>query len=361
MTVAADLARLRLRSQHLIGPRLATPDAVVAHLGAVQSQDYYGACWAIGLRSEGASAATVDALFDAGAILRTHVLRPTWHFVTPADLRWLLALTGSRVHAANAGPYRETELDAETLTRSRAVLVDALEGGRFRTRDELSQALAAAGIVAVGRRLGYALMHAEVEALICSGPRRGKQFTYALVDERVPPSPPKPRDEAIAELARRYIGSHGPATEHDFAWWSGLPVRDARAGFADIQAELDSVTADGRTYWCQPNGGGNSTGPVVHLLPNYDELVVAYRDHDPSLDPDAARALPPNRLLPGMNAVTVDGYVVGAWRQARATRRVAITLDLLRPFTAPEWTALRVAAGAYARFLALPVELAGAP
>jgi hypothetical protein len=220
----SDIARRRLLNERLVGPALTTPADVVSWLGAVQSQDYAGAKWAVAQRARGCSDRDVELACDRGDIVRTHVMRPTWHFVAPADARWMLELTAPRVHAANAYYYRKLELSPRTFERSNAALALALEGGKHLTRVELARALAGAGIRAEGVRLAYLLMRAELDALICNGSRRGKQFTYALFDERVPRAAPLARDEALAELTRRYFTSHGPATVQDFAWWSGLTV-----------------------------------------------------------------------------------------------------------------------------------------
>ena len=210
-----DIAPIRLRQQQLARGDGTSPSDVVRWLGAVQAQDYAGARWALGLRVKGTTDEDVARAFDAGTILRTHMLRPTWHFVAPEDIRWVQALTAPRVHAANCSYYRKLELDDRLLARSRAVFERTLDGGAHRTRTELASALARAGIVADGHRLAYLVMHAALERVICSGPRRGKQFTYARLDERAPGARTLARDEALAALTRHYFSSHGriPATE----------------------------------------------------------------------------------------------------------------------------------------------------
>ena len=223
-----DIAQQRLIKQRLAADHFEKPAEVVDWLVAVQAQDYAGAKWALGLRLHDAHDADLDRAFNAGSILRTHVMRPTWHFVTPIDIRWLLTLTAPRVHAANAHRYRELELDDATLKRSRKVLTKTLQGGQHLTREELGEALENAGIAeAKGQRLAYMVMAAELDGLICSGPRRGKQFTYALLEERVQPGATLTHDEALATFTRRYFTGHGPATVQDFAKWSGLTIADA--------------------------------------------------------------------------------------------------------------------------------------
>src|SRR5688572_27305208 len=231
MSEPFDVVQARLRAQRLSGTGLEKPEDVVRWMGAVQAQEYAETRWALGLRMREATAAMVERAFASGAILRTHVLRPTWHFVTPADIRWMLALTGPRITASMSSYNRRLELDAAAFRKSERAIAGALRGGNLLTRQELKTVLHRAGVRVDGlQRLSHLLIQAEIDAVICSGPRRDKQFTYALLDERVPPVPVLPRDLALAELARRYFTSHGPAQLHDFVWWSGLRVAEARIG-----------------------------------------------------------------------------------------------------------------------------------
>src|SRR5262245_48950376 len=247
--MALDIIRQRLHNQLLSHTKFTQPSQVVAWLGAVQSQDYAGAKWAVAQRTKGLIDSDIEQAFAEGEILRTHVMRPTWHFVTPADIRWLLELTAPRVNAVNAYMYWQLELDDALLRRSNAVIAKTLQGGRMCTRAELGVALAEAGIVAEGMRLGYIVHRAELDAVVCSGPRRGKQFTYALLDERAPHARRLQRDEALAELTRRYYNGHGPATTRDFVWWSGLTMADATAGLDMVASDLTHEVIDGQTYY----------------------------------------------------------------------------------------------------------------
>ena len=249
--VTINIAYQRLRSQHLEGEPLHSAAEVVGWLGAVQAQEYAGAKWALGLRLRRTTEAAIEQAFDAGAILRTHVMRPTWHFVTPEDIRWMLALTAERVTSRMAYYDRQIGLNAAVYRQSGAALAKAMEGGKQLTRAEVTQALARAGIEAEGQRFIHLLMRAELEGLICSGARRGKQFTYTLMDERAPmPSGGQlTREEALAELTRRYFTSHGPAMLQDFGWWSGLTLADGKAGIEMASEHLEKATVDGKTYW----------------------------------------------------------------------------------------------------------------
>lgn len=362
ITSNSSIAHQRLFSQRLIGARADDAADVVRWLGAVQSQDYAGAKWGLAVRMAGAiTDAALDEAFNAGRLVRTHVLRPTWHFVAPDDLRWLLALTGPRVQAANARVYQRLELDDVVLRRARNTIIQALRDHRYRTRNELGEALAARRIAATGQRLAHLMMHCELDAVVCSGPLRGGKHTYALVEERIPPTPKRQRDEALAELARRYFTSHGPATAHDFAWWSGLTVQDARRAAQLADADLQTVALAGKTYWLSAMAGADALRPpVMHLLPNYDEHVVAYRDHAPSLDPRAPEALAGWGNAQTTHLVVRNGLVVGGWRRTLDGDHVTVQVRLHTPLKPGETRALRRAAEAYGSFLGRTAILADA-
>ncbi|HYJ79627.1 MAG TPA: winged helix DNA-binding domain-containing protein [Longimicrobiaceae bacterium] len=354
-----DLAHRRLARQHLLHPVEVEPDEVVRRLGAVQAQDYGGARWGIGQRIPGMTDAAVERAYDAGTIIRTHVLRPTWHLVAPADLRWLLALTAPRVHAANAYRYRQLELDPVTFRRSRAALEKALEGGGELTRAELGQVHERAGIdTTAPQRLAYLLMHAELDGVVCSGARRGKQFTYALVEERVPPAPALERDEALLELAKRYFATRGPATPQDFSWWSGLTVADARRAIQAAGTALEREVIEGRTYWAAgAEPPARRTSPIAHLLPNYDEYFIGLRDRGAVLE--VVRATQSDAWAAALFAhvVVVDGQLVGGWKRVLKQHAAVVELNLVARLTKAEQAAVEAAIRRYAGFLELPVEM----
>ncbi|HEY0674529.1 MAG TPA: winged helix DNA-binding domain-containing protein [Longimicrobiales bacterium] len=358
MKTHLDIARLRLLSQRLIGKAFEEPAHAVRWLGAVQAQDFAGAKWGVALRTKDADDARLESAFNAGEIIRTHALRPTWHFIARDDLRWMLALTSARVHMMNGGQYRRMELDDVVLRRTRAVITKALANGRYLTRAELGAELQKKRIVTDGQRLAYIAMHAELEGLICSGPVRGKQHTYALVDERVGAASAPAREEALAMLARRYFASHGPATAHDFAWWSGLTVTEAKRAAQMLADELTCATFEGKTYWFAPELPDLKVKkPIIHMLPNYDEHVVAYRDHGPSLDPRTPRALDGWGNALTSHLVVVNGLVVGGWRRSVERTRAVIQLKVPLSLKTTERNAIRREVNRYGKFLGLPVVL----
>lgn len=347
-----DLALLRLRNQRLIDSSCATPEELVGWLGAVQSQDYHGAKWAIGQRVVSATDALIERAFDAGAILRTHVLRPTWHFVLPADLRWLLALTAPRIRAAMRYNDRQLGLANAEIERSQVAIGGALAGGKSCTRVELGRVLQEAGVDAVGLRLGQLLMHAELSGVICSGPRRGKQFTYARLADRAAPAPARSREAALAELTRRYFASHGPALPEDFAWWSGLTLRDAKAGIEGVRDGLAELAIEGRTYWHAGSAEPpRSRRPLVHLLPNYDELVVAYKDRSALFEGEQAKRGSSRMGVLANPPIMLGGRVIGSWRRTLG-RPAEIELTLNARLDATARKALDAARARLTQFLA---------
>ena len=342
--------------QRLDGPFFDSPLEAVSWFGAVQAQHFAGASWAIGQRCADLDEAGFRQAFDDGAILRTHVLRPTWHLVAPADLRWMLALSAPQVHATSDFYYRKAGLDGATFQRCADVIVEALEAGDYRTRKELAAALADRGIQADGNRLAYIVMWCELEAIICSGPIRGRQHTYALVNERVPAVPNRSLDWGLAELARRYFTSHGPAQLRDFAWWAGLRITAARKGVKTAGSDIKERQIDGQRYF---TGAEPSAPPVVpdgvHLLPNYDELVVAYQDRS-ALFGAAIGAGPGGMDALTNNLVVKAGRVIGTWKPTAGAKQVEVRVSL-NAGTPDPGPALREGAESYGRFLGLPVLL----
>jgi len=354
-----EIAVQRLDNQMLVRPTDKSPGELVTRLGAVQAQDYPGAKWSLGQRLLGVQDAAVEQAYNEGSILRTHLLRPTWHFVSPADIRWMLALTGPRVHVLNAYYYRKLELDDALLKRANAIIAKVLRGGRQLTRPEIGTALHQENIATtdIPLRFGYIMMHAELDGIVCSGARRGKQHTYALLEDRVPQAKTLERDEALAELTRRYFISRGPATVQDFVWWSGLSTAEARAGLEAVQAQLVRETIQGKTYWFPPS---LSVAPVLrkdsrtaYLLPDYDEYFIAYKDRSAALDPQDAKNMTPENSY--FSTLVIDGQTVGTWKREIKKDSLIIHSRLFHPLNESENQAFVAAMQRYSDFLGLPV------
>lgn len=361
--VDITLIRRRLWNQRILANRFRHAAEVVSWFGAVQAQDFACAKWAVGVRAEGLTDLSVEEAFNNGEIVRTHVLRPTWHFVAPSDVRWMLALTGPRVAAANGYFYRQHGVDASMVRRSRKVLERALRDGTFLTRGELVTLLDEEGVAGDPLRYIGVLMQAELDGLICSGPRRGKHFTYALLEERVPKASGPAGDEALAELTRRYFRSHGPATARDFSWWSGLTMREVNRGMAITRPELEVVAFAGLDYAVigdAPSAKDAGTQQGGALLPQYDEYLVAYKERALVTGGSGLRTDDPRATVLGQ-AVVIDGRITATWRRTVDRRTVSVEVTPYGGQSKDEDAATAEAAQRYAAFLQKELRVINAP
>ena len=354
-----EICRRRLAGQFLTTAGLETGADVVRALGAVQAQDYAGAKWGVAQRTTGRTDAAIERELETGQILRTHVLRPTWHFVLPSDIRWMLELTAPRVSAMMAPANRRLELDQNVYRRAHRVFTRALAGGNCLTRGELASDLARAGVSgARGQRLAHLMMQAELDGLVCSGPRRGTEFTYALLEERVPAAPALARDEALAELTRRYFTSRGPATPRDFAWWSGLTVTDAKRGIALLGSALERLTIGDNEHWAAADAPPLPRRALsAHLLPNYDEYFIGFRDRSAigQRVSDTSTVTGGTALIP--HVIVVNGELVGIWRRLLEEDRVVVMLAPHTALTRREMDRVAAEARRFGRFLDRPVDV----
>jgi hypothetical protein len=362
--LTSTIGAMRLRNQHISLRTARTPAEVVAHMGAMQAQDYAGALWSVGLRMAddgGATAADVERSIDDRSIIRTWPMRRTLHFVAAQDVHWMLALLAPRALAQAEGRRRELEVDDAALAQSRDALTAALQGGRQRSREELFSVLEAAGVRTEGQRGYHILVNLAQSGLLCYASRDGKQATFALLDECVPPRSLPDMEGALATLATRYFVSHGPATVHDFAWWAGLTVGDARKGAAAAGDALERMTVEGRDYLL---GSGaldarpdDAASERLFLLPGFDEFLLGYADRGAVLEPAHAQ-----RLHPGANGVfkphmVLDGRVAGLWMRKVKARVVEVTAQ---PFDGLDERARRAFEGQaqrYGAFLGLPAAV----
>lgn len=318
-------------------------------MGAIQAQDYLGALWAIGLRLPHATEATIEQALAEAKIVRTWPMRGTIHFVSAADVRWMLALLTPRVVQRSQARLRQLELDTATLNAGATVVARALDGGKQLTRNQLYDALEEAGITAHGSRGLHILGQLAHQQLICFGARAGKQPTFVLLDEWVPSTPAPLREEALAILARRYFTSHGPATLQDLIWWAGLTVVDAKAAIGGATGHLERAQIDGQEYFAVGNTAGNKQD--VFLLPPFDELLIAYRDRSASLDPSYS-----NLVAPGSNGifnpiVVTGGRVTGTWKREFKKDKVIMSFSPFAAWSNDEAAKIAQVAERYAAFV----------
>lgn len=351
-STAGWVARRRLPGLGLTRTGAATPEAVVAHLTAMQSQEHPYARWSVAQRMRGSSsAAVVDKAFDDGRILRTHVLRPTWHYVAATDLQWLMGLSGPRVDAGNARRHAELELDATTLNRATNCIARAVEAGP-RTRRQLGEILAGHGISPAGQRLPYLLMHAELCAVVVSGPVTGGQHTYAAFDQRVPTTNGPAGEEALATLAWHYFASRGPATLKDFGWWSGLPTADARRALNAAGPRLQSRKISDRVYWFAEEVKRPPPRPRIDLVQCYDEAIISYTQSRDVLQTPTSGFPVPRHLDGFVHVVLLDGQLLGHWRRRQAGRQTSVETRIGRSLDPEEQLALEREINHYVTFSA---------
>jgi hypothetical protein len=352
----SDLPQLRLFNQGLAQPRFADPGAVVKWLGAVQSQDYPGGLWTIGMRMQNAVEADVEKAVSERAIVRTWPMRGTIHFVPAADTKWMVNLLAERVNKRMEYYYKRAELDEKIFAQCREITIQNLSGGKVLSRPEIYQLWEDAGISTKQTRGVFIIGHLAQEGLICFGPKAGKQPTFTLLDEWVAQPRKLEGVEAVAELALRYFSSHGPAEVKDFMWWTGLTLKEANAGIELIKAKLDRQEIDGKTYFAvQTELPAVSESPKAYLLQAYDEYTVAYKDHSVIGDPGSVEKV--RKEIKFYSIVILDGRVVGFWKRTFAKSGLKFEFDFLRKLNKLEREAINQAAEVYGKFLGQTVLL----
>lgn len=310
-----NIARIRLASQQIVATKCRTAKEVVAWMGAMQAQDYNMAKWAIGLRLPASTDEIIQEAINNGEVLRTHILRPTWHFVSAEDIYWMLELTAPRMKTLQRGRQKELGLTQRILAKSNSIIAKALSGGKHLSREELMALLEKSGID-TGNQKSYHLMHtAELNGIVCSGKINEKKQTYALLEERVQKTKSLTREEALARLAQKYFTSHCPATLQDFTWWSGLSAIDARHALEMVKNNFISETIGAQTYWLTNSFSIPETNKTsVYLLPAYDEFIISYKDRSAVLPLEHNRKAVSNNGL-FRPVILVNGKVTGLWKR----------------------------------------------
>ena len=345
------VARQRLNNQRIDNPVSGTVREVVSWMGAMQAQDYAMVKWAIGLRLSGATLQTVNEAIDEGEIIRSHLLRPTWHIVSRDDYRWMLSLSAPSVRSSLRSRHRTLKLTDRTIARSHKLIEKALTDHDCMTREELTDEFKQAGIPSGDNRYSHLLLCAELDGVICSGKDRNGKYTYSLLDRRVPENKPVDREEALFRLARTYFRSHGPATLGDFTWWSGLPAGDARKALESCRSELDSeaIGQDDFRYSVTTSDGVRARNKAF-LLPAYDEYIISYRDRSAVVDKAVhASVISSNGLF--RPVVLMDGKATGIWKRRPVKNGFRIEMEFLDPGTKTGKAAFERAAESYDRFL----------
>ena len=328
------IPNIRLQNQQLLNPLFCQPKELVSWLGAMQAQNYSMVKWAVGMRLKSATIQTVEEALRKGEILRTHVMRPTWHLVAAEDIRWMLKLSARRIKSANdsfAKGY-DLEITDELYAKSYNLLEKILCGNKSLTKQEIAEHFCCSGILvdADNHRMTRFMVRAEQEGIVCSGEDKGGKYTYALLEERVPPVPEITKDEALARLARGYFRSHAPAVLQDFIWWSGLPVSEAKQAIYLIESELTAEQWNGQTWYvheaCRTRG---KVSGRLHLLPSYDEYLLGYKDRTDVLPKEHyPKAFTNNGLF--YPVILHEGQVIGNWSKSAKKGSASIECSWFR-------------------------------
>lgn len=352
-----DLSLLRLFNQQVIESKFTTVKEVVGWMGAMQAQDFYMVRWAIGMRIPNSTNQFIESAIDDGHVIRTHLLRPTWHLASSDDLHWMLALNAKQIKASMKSRDRELELDDVIYAKSNSIFESALQGGNQLSREELLSRLAGENIATDNNRASHLLMRAELDGIICSGRIKKNKQTYALLSERVPKATTLSRDEAISLLALKYFTSHSPATLSDFVWWSGLSVNEARKALEMVKSNFISETIGDQIYWFTPSFiFPKSHKDIVHLLPAFDEFLISYKDRTASLPfKDQTKAVSNNGIFKPI--IVINGQVVGIWRRTIKNDRIILETEPFQSLTVAAKEQIAEAALRYSNFLNKKVEI----
>ena len=348
-----NIPNIRLLNQQLLNPLFREPKELVSWMGAMQAQNYSMVKWAVGMRLKSATIQAVEKALHEGEILRTHVMRPTWHLVAAEDIRWMLKLSAQRIISANDSFAKGYDLDIpnEVYTKAHDLLEKILCGKKSLTKQEIAEHFNRSGIVADNHRMTRFMARAEQEGIICSGEDRGSKCTYALLEERVPPMPELTKDESLARLARSYFRSHSPAVLQDFIWWSGLPVSDAKQAVYLIASELTTEQWKEQTWYihdtCRTRG---KLSGHIHLLPSYDEYLLGYKDRTDVLPKEHyPKAFTNNGLF--YPVILHEGQVIGNWDKSEKKKSVDLEYSWFRQVADMNEETLERERQKFARFL----------
>jgi hypothetical protein len=325
-------------------------------MGALQAQDYGMAKWAIGVRLQEATDRTIETAISKGEIIRTHLLRPTWHFISADDIFWMLALRAAPIKVSLRSRDKQLGLSEDIIAKSNTILANVLQDGKHLTREELLPELTKAGIPIDENRASHLLVRAEMDGLVCSGAIKDRKQTYALLEERVPKADLPSREEALAKLAKIYFRSHGPATVQDFSWWSGLSGKDASQALEMVESDFHSETIEAQTYWFSNHHSlSPSNNGTVYLLPAFDEFIISNADRRAALPYQSfSKAVSNNGIFHPI--VVVNGQVTGIWKRTIQKGKLLVETLFFEP---PEKAIQRLveeAARKYGNFLGMDTE-----
>ncbi|MCV2485511.1 winged helix DNA-binding domain-containing protein [Flavobacterium sp. SH_e] len=326
----SEISHHRLVAQKLYKTSSCLPQEVVKHFGAMQAQDYAMAKWAIGSRCD-FSEKEIEEAINSGKIIRTHILRPTWHFVSAEDIYWMMDLSSPQVKRFTASAAKKFGYDDKKLNQTNNSIEKLLTGNNHLTRNEIMQKLGITKTASDDFLSSAIMMNAELDGLVCNGKMKGKQITYALLEERVPkPKTKLNKEEALAKLAQRYFESHGPATVSDFSWWSGFPPTICQKTINAIELQLSRITIDNQQYWFKKDSfDADSFRESVHFLPAFDEILISYKTREASFNTEhQSKVFTNNGIFKPI--ILENGKVIGIWKRTVKKDHVKIETDFFK-------------------------------
>jgi hypothetical protein len=353
----SDIANIRLHTQQIAGTKFKKPEEMVSWMGAMQAQDYAMTKWGLGVRLPNSTDSEIEKALNSGKIIRTHIMRPTWHLVSADDIYWMTELSAPHLVSSMKGRHRELGLTEDIFVKSMKLIEKALSGGKHLTRDELMAQLTKAKIAINQYTAIHIMYRAELEGIACNGIIRGKDQTYALLSQRVKRFKNILRDEALVKLAKKYFTSHGPATVQDFIWWSGLPAKDARSAFEMVKSNFISEVVDSETYWFSNSISiPKSNKPSIYLLPAFDEFIISYKDRKAAIElRHQKKAFTSNGIFKPV--IVVNGQASGIWKRTIKKDKVVIETSYFHPHNKAEKKLIEEAAEQFGVFLNKKAEV----
>ncbi len=352
-----DIVKARLINQQIAGTKFKTVKEIVGWMGAMQAQDFNMVKWAVGIRLPGSTEKMIEAAINSGEIIRTHILRPTWHFVLSEDIYWMIELAAPRLKTSLKARWKSMGLTETVFTKSNKVLEKALSDGKHLTREELKIKLEKEKIQTRDQRIVHLLFRAELEGIVCSGSIKDKKQNYALLKERVPKPKTLNKEEALAKLAYKYFSSHGPATLQDFVWWSGLLAADARQALQMVKSEFISEKIGEQIYWFANSFSFfNTNKKSIYLLPAYDEFIISYKDRSATIPvEEQKKAISNNGIF--RPTIVINGQVAGLWKRTMKEDKIIIEIKFFHPPDEFTKRSVKLVAAKYGNFFNKKVEV----
>jgi Winged helix DNA-binding domain len=353
----SDISRFRLTSQQITGSQFNKAKDLVSWMGAIQAQDFNMAKWAVGVRLHDSTDKTIESAIDSGEIIRIHVLRPTWHFVSPEDIHWMLDLTANQIKSSMKSRDKALELTDKVYSKSNAVIAKTLQDEDHSLREDLVLALNRANIKTDNNRTSHLMVRAELDGIVCSGKLKNNKQTYTLLTNRVSKTKKLTKDEALGTLALKYFTSHCPATLQDFIWWSGLSTSDSRKALEMVKSNFIPETIGKYTYWLTHSFSVSKTrNDLINFLPAYDEFIISYKDRSASLmNEDTKKAVSSNGIF--RPVILINGMVAGLWKRTIKKDKILLETELFRSSVKISKTSIDNAVHTYAQFQNKKVEL----